>query len=91
MNAFVYARYELPRTFRNRRFFIFSFGFPLVLYYAIAGPNRHVHNLNGTGNLRSACTSWSASPSFGTMNAVLALGRPDRRPSARSAGTGSCA
>jgi hypothetical protein len=27
----VYARYELLRTFRNRRFFIFSFGFPLVL------------------------------------------------------------
>ena len=40
MNAFVYARYELTRTFRNRRLFIFSFGFPLVLFYAIAGPNR---------------------------------------------------
>ena len=51
MNAFAYARYELLRTFRNRRFFIFSFGFPLVLYYAIAAPNRNVHNLNHIGHL----------------------------------------
>ena len=27
-----YIRYELLRTFRNRRFFVFSLGFPLVLY-----------------------------------------------------------
>ena len=37
MNAVTYARYELLRTFRNRRFFIFSLGFPLVLYFLIAG------------------------------------------------------
>ena len=41
MNRATYTRYELLRTFRNRRFFIFSLGFPLVLYYAIAGPNRN--------------------------------------------------
>ena len=44
-----YLRYELVRTFRNTRFIIFAFAFPLVLYLVIAGPNRHVHDLGGTG------------------------------------------
>ena len=38
-----YLRYELVRTFRNVRFFVFSLAFPLVLYYLIAGGNRHGH------------------------------------------------
>ena len=38
--AATYTRYELLRTFRNRRFFIFSLVFPLILYFLIAGPNR---------------------------------------------------
>ena len=37
MSGLLYTRFELLRTFRNRRFFIFSFGFPLVLYFLIAG------------------------------------------------------
>ena len=37
MSGLVYMRFELLRAFRNRRFFIFSFGFPLVLYFLIAG------------------------------------------------------
>lgn len=41
MTAATYTRYELLRTFRNRRFFIFSLVFPLVLFYVIAGSNRH--------------------------------------------------
>ncbi len=73
MNAFVYARYELTRTFRNRRLFIFSFGFPLVLFYAIAGPNQHVHNLNHTG-ISAPMYFMVGLASFGTMNAVLASG-----------------
>ena len=44
-----YLRYELVRTFRNTRFVIFAFAFPLVLYVVIAGPNRRVHDLGGTG------------------------------------------
>ena len=28
-----YMRYELLRTFRNRRFFLLSLGFPLILYF----------------------------------------------------------
>ena len=64
MNAFAYARYELLRTFRNKRLFIFSFGFPLVLYYAIAGPSRNVHNLTTPVSPRR-CTTWSASSPSG--------------------------
>ncbi len=49
MTFTTYAKYELLRTFRNRRFLIFAFGFPLVLYVLIAAPNRHVHDLNSSG------------------------------------------
>ena len=40
-----FAKYEIVRTLRNRRFFIFSVGFPTVLYFVIASPNRNEHNL----------------------------------------------
>ena len=83
-----YARYELVRTFRNRRLFIFSLGFPLVLYYAIAGPNRQNHDFAGTGITASLYFMVSLA-AFGTMNAVLGSG-PGSPPSARSAGTDSC-
>ena len=36
----VYARYELLRLWRNKRFFIFSLGFPLVLFLVIGGSNK---------------------------------------------------
>jgi ABC-2 type transport system permease protein len=73
MNTVEYARFELLRTFRNRRFYIFSFGFPLVLYYAIAGPNRHVHSLGGTG-VAAPVYFMVGLAVFGTMNAVLGSG-----------------
>jgi hypothetical protein len=53
-----YVRYELVRNFRNRRFFLFIVGFPLVLYLLIAAPNRHEHDLAGSGISRRS-TSWS--------------------------------
>ena len=49
-----YMRYELLRTFRNRRFFILSLGFPLVLYFVIAGPNRNVQSLERQRRQRAA-------------------------------------
>ncbi len=73
MNALAYARYEVLRTFRNRRFFIFSFAFPLALYYAIAAPNQHVHNLGGSG-IAAPVYFMVGLSAFGTMNAVLATG-----------------
>ena len=73
MNALAYTRYELLRTFRNRRFFIFSLGFPLVLYYAIAAPNRNEHDLGGTG-IPAPVYFMVGLAAFGTMNAVLGAG-----------------
>jgi ABC-2 type transport system permease protein len=49
VSGLLYTRFELLRAFRNRRFFIFSFGFPIVLYFLIAGPQANTHNLAGTG------------------------------------------
>jgi ABC-2 type transport system permease protein len=68
-----YARYELLRTFRNRRLYILSIAFPLVLYYAIAGPNRHEHSLGGTG-ISAPVYFMVGLVAFGTMNAVLGSG-----------------
>ncbi|HVW34555.1 MAG TPA: ABC transporter permease [Acidimicrobiia bacterium] len=39
--AATYTRYELLRTLRSTKFFLFSLGFPLILFYIIAGGNRH--------------------------------------------------
>jgi ABC-2 type transport system permease protein len=73
MSSAVYVRFELLRTFRNRRFFIFSFGFPLVLYFLIAGPNRHVESLNRTG-ISAPLYYMVGLAAFGSMNAMLATG-----------------
>ena len=48
MSAATYVRFELLRTVRNKRSFFFSLAFPVVMYYLIALPNRHEHNLGGT-------------------------------------------
>jgi ABC-2 type transport system permease protein len=37
-----YLRYEVLRTWRNRRFLLFSLVFPLVLFLAVAGPHKNV-------------------------------------------------
>ncbi|HEV2945304.1 MAG TPA: ABC transporter permease [Solirubrobacteraceae bacterium] len=73
MNALPYTRYELLRTIRNRRFFILSLGFPLVLYFLIAGPNRNVHNLGGTG-IPAPLYFMVGMVSFGTMSGMLSSG-----------------
>jgi ABC-2 type transport system permease protein len=73
MNALAYTRYELLRTLRNRRFFILSLGFPLVLFFVIVGPQRHVSNFEGTGI--SAPTYYMVGMvAFGTMSAMLGCG-----------------
>ena len=68
-----YIRYELLRTFRNRRFFVFSFGFPLLLFYVIAGPNRHNRSFSGTG-ISLRLYYMIALAAFGSMNAMLSTG-----------------
>lgn len=78
-----YARYELLRTFRNRRFFLFSLGFPLLMYYLIAGPNRDEQDLGGSG-ISAPVYYMVGLVAFGTMTAVLGAGA--RISAERSAG-----
>jgi ABC-2 type transport system permease protein len=68
-----YARYELVRMFRNRRFFVFSLGFPLVLYYLIAAPNRTNDDLAGSG-ISAPVYYMVGLVAFGAMTAVLSAG-----------------
>jgi ABC-2 type transport system permease protein len=73
MRPAVYLRYELLRTLRNRRFFLFALGFPVVLYFLIAGPNKDVHDLNGSG-ISAPLYFMVSLASFGTMTAMLSTG-----------------
>jgi ABC-2 type transport system permease protein len=70
---FVYMRYELLRTLRNRRFFLLSLGFPLILYYVIVSPNRHVQDFDRSG-ISFALYYMVGLASFGTMSAMLSSG-----------------
>jgi ABC-2 type transport system permease protein len=70
VSSLVYTRYEVLRTVRNRRFFVFSLIFPLVLFYVVAGNNRHAH-LDGISFPLYYMTGMIA---FGTMTAVVAGG-----------------
>ena len=68
-----YLRYEVLRTLRNRRFFFLSLGFPLVLYFLIATPNRHEADLGHTG-LSAPLYFMVGLAAFGAMNAMLSSG-----------------
>ncbi len=74
MTPLVYTRYELLRTLRNRRFFLLSLGFPLILYFVIAEPQPPRAATSTAPASRRRCTSWSGWPSFGTMSAMLSCG-----------------
>jgi ABC-2 type transport system permease protein len=73
VKPFVYTRYELLRTLRNRRFFILSLGFPLILFFFIAGPQRNVQNFQGTG-IPAPVYYMIGLAAFGTMSAMLSCG-----------------
>jgi ABC-2 type transport system permease protein len=73
MRTSTFVRYELMRNFRNRRFFVFTVGFPLVLYFLIAAPNRGEHNLSGTG-ISAPVYFMVGLAALGTMNAVVGAG-----------------
>jgi len=68
-----YLRYEMLRTIRNRRFFILSLGFPIVLYFLIALPNRNESDLAKTG-LSAPLYFMVGLAAFGAMNAMLGSG-----------------
>jgi ABC-2 type transport system permease protein len=67
-----YVRVELRRSFRNRRFYVISLGIPVLLFWAIAGPQRHTV-LAGTG-LGVPLYYMVSLASFGTMMAMLTSG-----------------
>jgi ABC-2 type transport system permease protein len=73
MSALAYTRFELVRTFRNARFLIFSLGFPLVLYFAVAGPNRDLRDFGGTG-ISLPLYYMVGLVAFGTMMALVSTG-----------------
>ena len=73
MRSLAYTRFELARTFRERRLFIFAFGFPLILYYVIAVPNRHIRAFNGSG-ISAPLYYMVGLASFGTMMSMMSAG-----------------
>jgi len=73
MNRAAYIRFELLRTVRNRRFFILALGFPIILYFLIAGPNKNEDNLGGSG-LSAPLYYMVGLAAFGAMNAMLSVG-----------------
>lgn len=73
MNPLLYPRFELLRTLRNRRFFILALGFPVVLFFLIAAPQRNNHNLAGTG-ISAPLYYMIGMVSFGTMSGMLSSG-----------------
>ncbi len=73
MTTVSYTRAELLRTVRNRRFLIFAVGFPLVLFWVIAGPQSDQKNFNGTG---VSVVLWymTSMAAYGSMIAVMSGG-----------------
>ncbi len=73
MSSATYVRLELLRTMRNRRFFVFSLAFPLILFYVIAGPNKNIDDFSGSG-VPFPLYFMVGMVSWGTMAAVIAGG-----------------
>ncbi|MGH8988300.1 MAG: ABC transporter permease [Acidimicrobiales bacterium] len=65
-----YLRYEVIRTFRNRRFFMFSLAFPLIILLAVGGANRHA-KLESIALPLYFMTGMAA---YGAMMAVISSG-----------------
>lgn len=73
MSSLAYTRFELVRTIRNRRLLVFSLGFPLILFFAIAAPNRDEQNFNGSG-IPIALYYMVGLVAFGAMSALISSG-----------------
>lgn len=70
MTAVTYTRYELLRTIRNRRFFIFTLAFPLILFLLVAGAHgsTKINGVSFTLYYMSGMVAW------GAMGAVVGGG-----------------
>jgi ABC-2 type transport system permease protein len=72
-----YLRFEMLRTFRNRRFLLFSLGLPLLLFVVLAGTNRHA-KLDGIGfplYFMAGMASWGAMMGVISSGARISLER----------------
>jgi ABC-2 type transport system permease protein len=78
MSSATYLKYELLRSFRNKRFFIFSLGFPVIMYFLLAAPNKHDHNFGGSDTVHTGLFApqyyMVGLLAFGAMIAALAGG-----------------
>jgi ABC-2 type transport system permease protein len=72
VSGLVYTRYELLRTFRNRRFWFFSLGFPVIFYWLIVSSQAH-KLVPGLGITYAAYYMISLA-SFGTMMSMISTG-----------------
>jgi ABC-2 type transport system permease protein len=73
VTAAAYTRLEVLRTFRSRRFFIFSLVFPFAMYLLLAAPNRDQTDFLDSG-VSAPLYYMVGLISFGTMVAVSAGG-----------------
>ena len=87
MSTATYVRYEVLRTFRNRRFFIFSLIFPVTMYLLIAGPNKDSDLGRASRRRSTTWSAWSASGHDGRRHRRVAPASPRSAP---WAGTASC-
>ncbi len=68
--SLTYLRFELLRSLRNTRFFLFSLGFPLILFFVVAGGHRD-GELDG---IPFPVYYMAGMISWGTMAAVVGSG-----------------
>ena len=71
--ALAYTRFEIVRTLRNARLLVFSLAFPLIIDYAIAGPNRQVDDFGATG-ISLPLYYMLGLVAFGTMMSLISTG-----------------
>jgi ABC-2 type transport system permease protein len=70
MTGSIYLRYEVLGNFRNVRFVFFTLAWPLILFFTIAGPQRH-HTFDGIAFPLYFMTGMAV---MGTMIAVVSNG-----------------
>jgi ABC-2 type transport system permease protein len=78
VTTFTYTRFELLRVLRNRQSLIFSMGFPIVMYFLLAGPNKNNHNFGGSKTVHTGLFApqyyMVGLLAFGAMVAVMSSG-----------------
>ncbi|PZS24862.1 MAG: hypothetical protein DLM58_23800 [Pseudonocardiales bacterium] len=74
MNTLTYTRLEMLRIVRNRQALIFSVGFPIIMYFLLAGPNKNSKDFLKAAGVAAPQYYMVGLLSFGAMVAVLSGG-----------------